>query len=194
LGYLSELNVRDDLWTPLRKQLVGVWNVSSQTWIIKKDKIEFDWVPSVCTISIEPVGGKLNLHFEVSKSDVFEDQSFDITATTFSADARSKKLIYFYEAELQLKEPVGQAPTQMTKLDFPFLGVLRIMSDKERTTVSSMKGHWYDINNGIYNLATRMGSLAGLPELTAAVEKGAVTFGGELEFTLNAEASKSMRK
>jgi hypothetical protein len=180
LGYLSELNVRDDLLTPLRKELVGFWKVRSQSWRLEEGKIQFGWVVSYCTIGIEQLGGKLILHFELSDSDVFKDQKIDITATAFSFDGANRKLVYFYETELELKKPIGTPPDQITKVDFPFLGVLKIEFENEK--VSSMNGHWYDINNGVYNLARRMETLGGLDELRHAVENGAVTFGGVLEF------------
>jgi hypothetical protein len=180
LGYLSELNVRDDLLTPLRKELVGYWEVRSQTWRIEQGKIEFGWATSHCTIGIQQVSGKLLLHFELRKSDIFEDQEFDITATTFSFEGAKRKLVYFHEAELKLKKPLGTPPDQITKIEFPFLAVLKIESENEK--VNFMNGYWYDINNGVYHLARRMGPISGLLELQKAVENGAVTFGGALEF------------
>ena len=135
---------------------------------------------SHCTIGIEQVSGKLVLHFDLTNSDVFKDQEFDITATTFSFDEAKRKLVYFHEAELELKEPVGTPPNQTTKIEFPFLGVLKIVSEQEK--VNSMTGQWYDINNAIYHVARRMEPLSGFPELQKALENGAVTFGGALEF------------
>jgi hypothetical protein len=48
--------------------------------------------------------------------------------------------------------------------------------------INQMQGYWYDINNCVYNLARRMSSLQGFEQLREAVEKGAVTFGGEIRF------------
>jgi hypothetical protein len=120
------------------------------------------------------------MHFELRDSDIFVNQQLDVTATTFSLDGANRKLIYFYETELDLKKPVGTPPDQLTKIDFPFLGVLKLEFDNEK--VDSMNGHWYDINNGVYNLARRMQQLTGVHELSQAVENGAVTFGGALQF------------
>jgi monoterpene epsilon-lactone hydrolase len=181
LGYLSQLNARDDLLTPLRRKLVGIWQVRTQSWRIEPGKIEFGWVVSHCAIRIEPIGGKLLLRFDLSNSDVFKDQKIEITTTAFSFDGANRKLVYFYETVLELKEPVGSPPDQISKIDFPFLGVLKIEFD-ENEKVNFMSGHWYDINNGIYSLARRMNNLQGITELSDAVEHGAVTFGGVIEF------------
>jgi hypothetical protein len=177
LGYVSQINTRDDLLTPLRKKLIGVWDVHSQSWTIEPDKIEFGWTKSSCTIKIEPLGGKLVLQFKISKSDIFKDQEINIITTAFSFDGAARKLVYFYDTQLELKAPIDK----ITKIDFPFLGVLTIKFEEDET-VREMEGHWYDINNGVYNLARRMDHLTGLPELTKAVENGAVTFGGAIEF------------
>ena len=181
VGYVSQLNARDDLLTPLRKKLVGLWEVRSQSWTVQPGKITFGWIVSHCTIKIEPIGGKLLLQFEILKSDIFKDQRIDITTTAFSFDGAARKLIYFNEAQLDLKNPVGIPPDNITKIDFPFLGVLTIHFDDEER-VNFMEGHWYDINNGVYNLARRMNNLDGLAHLSEAVEKGAATFGGAIEF------------
>jgi hypothetical protein len=159
---------------------VGFWEVRSQTWTIEQGKIEFGWAVSHCSIDIEQLSGKLLMHFELSNSDVFKDQKIDITATSFSFNGVTRKLVYFYETELDLRRPLGTPPDQIAKLDFPFLGVLTIKFDNER--INYMSGRWYDVNNGIYNLARRMGPLIGFQELQQAVENGAVTFGGVLEF------------
>jgi hypothetical protein len=179
-GYMSEINTRDDFLTPLRKNLVGFWQVRTQSWRIEKEEIDFGWVVSHCTIGIEQLSGKLIIHFDISDSDLFKNQSIDITATTFSFDGPTRKLIYFYEAEFELLNPIGEGGDQITKVDFPFLGVLKMVIDNEK--VDFMEGHWYDINNGVYFLARRMKQLAGLDQLRTAVENGAVTFGGALEF------------
>jgi hypothetical protein len=181
VGYLSAINVRDDLLTPLRKKLVGYWQVSNQSWMLHPQKIEYDWAKSYSTIGIEPVSGKLLIHFEISDSDIFKDQAFNVTATTFSLDAASRKLIYFYETTLELKHPIGNPPDQITSVHFPFLGVLKMITEDDGR-INEMTGHWYDINNSIYNLARRMQSLDGFEKLSEAVEQGAVTFGGELRF------------
>lgn len=177
LGYVSQINTRDDLLTPLRKKLIGVWDVRSQSWTIQPNKIEFGWVRSVCTIKIEPLGGKLLLQFKIVNSDIFKDQDINIITTAFSFDGAARKLVYFYDVQLELKEPIDS----MNKIDFPFLGVLTIRFEDDES-VKTMEGHWYDINNGVYNLARRMNNPSGLPELTKAVENGAVTFGGAIEF------------
>ena len=136
---------------------------------------------SHCVISIEPIGGKLLLRFEIANSDVFKDQKIDVATTAFSFDGANRKLIYFYETELELKNPVGAPPDQIKTIGFPFLCVLKIdFDDSEK--VNSMRGHWYDINNSIYNLARRFDNLTGLADLSEAVENGAVTFGGAVEF------------
>jgi hypothetical protein len=181
MGYLSRLNVRDDLLTPLRRKLVGAWEVRSQSWEIHPDKIEFGWVISVCVISIGSVSGKLSMRFEIRKSDIFKDQDIDIVTTAFSGDGSATKLVYFHETQLELKEDVRLPNDPVSKIDFPFLGVLQI-KPSETGSINFMTGHWYDINNGVYNLARRMNHLKGLQDLSQAVEKGAVTFGGSIEF------------
>jgi hypothetical protein len=190
VGYFSLLNARDDLLTPLRKKLVGIWKVRTQSWRIEQGKIAFGWVQSNCIISIESLAGKLVLRFEVRDSDVFKDQDIDITTTAFSFQGVDTKLIYFFETLLELKEPVGIPPDQVSEVKFPFLGVLRLKFESEQK-VNSMSGYWYDIDNAIYNLARRMGHLQGFDDLREKVEQGAVTFGGRLEFTRLAAPEQS---
>jgi hypothetical protein len=174
VGYLSAVNARDDLLTPMRKKLVGYWEVNNQSWMLHEKKIEYGWAKSHSTIGIETVSGKLLMHFEISDSDIFKDQSFNVTATTFSLDAAARKLVYFYEVVLELKKPIGTPPDLINSVQFPFVGVLKMIAEDDGR-INNMQGHWYDINNCIYNLARRMQSLEGFEQLRDALEKGAVT-------------------
>jgi hypothetical protein len=115
LGYLSELNTRDDLLTPLRKELVGFWEVRSQSWRIDRGKIEYGWIVSHCTIGIEQLGGKLLMHFDLSNSDVFRDQDINVTATAFSFDGAVRKLIYFYEPSWNCGHRLARLLTRLQK-------------------------------------------------------------------------------
>ena len=71
MGYLSNLQLKDDILSPVRRKLVGYWEVRAQTWKIDREQIVQAYVVTHCTIGIEDVGRKLILHFDVTDSDVF---------------------------------------------------------------------------------------------------------------------------
>jgi hypothetical protein len=89
--------------------------------------------------------------FDVTESDVFADQSLDITNVMIAFQGEPKKLIYFQDHELMLKNPVGTGSNQIASARFPFLGVLNINSRNDN--IDEMTGLWYDIDNSILNLA-----------------------------------------
>jgi hypothetical protein len=180
-GYMSDLRTKEDILSPLRKKIVGYWQVRAQTWMIEEGHIRRENNISFCTIGIEDIGRKLTMHFEVRGSDVFKDQVIDITNIALSYPGEPTRLIYFHEFDLNLKEEIGIGPDKRNSINFPFLGVLRITSRGD--DISCMEGDWYDVNNSIYHLARQMPDLNGLDELTTAVENGAITFKGHLEFT-----------
>jgi hypothetical protein len=39
-GYVNDIRARDDILTPLRKKLVGMWKVDAQTWTINGDEVK----------------------------------------------------------------------------------------------------------------------------------------------------------
>jgi hypothetical protein len=178
-GYLSNLQLKEDILSPTRRKLIGIWEVRAQTWVIDHGKVVQDDIVTHCVIGIEDVGQKLILHFDVKQSDVFADQSLDITNVMIAFQGEPKKLIYFNDHELQLRTPVGSGNDVTVK--FPFLGVLNINSRND--TIDQMVGVWYDIDNSIFNLARRMPDLKGLDELTSGVDKGSITFKGALTFS-----------
>jgi hypothetical protein len=180
VGYLSNLQLKEDILSPMRDKLVGIWEVKAQTWKIDHTEIVQDEVTTYCTIGIEDVGRKLILHFKVKDSDIFANQSMDITNVMIAFVGEPKKLIYFQDNELTLKEPVGSGANQITTARFPFLGVLNIISENDQ--VSEMTGVWYDIDNSVLNLARRIPQLKGLDELVHQVEMGSITFKGALSF------------
>jgi hypothetical protein len=168
-GYVSDLRTRDDILTPLRKKLVGIWRVRAQTWQIENGQIENGYSVTFCTIAIEDIGRKLVMHFKIQNSDVFKDQEFDVTAITLGYQGQPRQLIYFHESELTLKDPIGSGVEELTKLKFPFLGVLDVLV--KDGVVKAMEGRWYDIDNSMYNLARRIPDLKGFGELRACLKR-----------------------
>jgi hypothetical protein len=179
-GYLSNLQSKEDILSPVRRKLIGYWEVKAQTWKIDRDQIVRANVVTHCTIGIEDVGRKLILHFDITDSDVFADQSLDITNVMIAFQGDPKKLIYFQDHDLTLRAPVGTGTNQIITVRFPFLGVLNINSRNEQ--IDEMSGLWYDIDNSIFSLARRMPGLKGLDELVQGIEQGSITFKGALSF------------
>ncbi|TKW79536.1 MAG: hypothetical protein DI543_04720 [Bradyrhizobium icense] len=180
VGYLSNLQLKEDILSPMRQKLVGIWEVRAQTWKIDRTEIVQEDVVTHCTIGIEDVGKKLILHFDVTNSDIFADQSLDITNVMIAFVGEPKKLIYFQDNELTLKQPIGEGADRITTARFPFLGVLNVSSRNDQ--VNEMIGVWYDIDNSVLNLARRIPDLRGMDELVHQVEMGSITFKGALTF------------
>ncbi|MCA1372057.1 MULTISPECIES: hypothetical protein [unclassified Bradyrhizobium] len=179
-GYLSNLQLKEDILSPIRQKLVGIWEVRALTWKIDRTEIVQAEVVTHCTIGIEDVGRKLILHFEITNSDIFSDQSLDITNVMIAFVGEPKKLIYFQDHELTLREPIGTGPNQVTTARFPFLGVLNISTKNDE--INEMSGLWYDIDNSVFNLARRIPDLRGMDDLMKELEKGSITFKGPLAF------------
>jgi hypothetical protein len=180
-GYLSSLQMKEDILSPIRRKLVGYWEVRAQTWKIEQNEIVQANVVTHCTIGIEDVGRKLILHFDITNSDVFADQCMDITSVMIAFQGEPNKMIYFQDHDLQLRTPVGSGSDQVVSVRFPFLGVLNIISRSGE--INEMTGVWYDIDNSIFNLARRIPGLKGFEDLAHDIEAGSVTFKGALAFT-----------
>jgi hypothetical protein len=71
--------------------------------------------------------------FDITDSDVFADQSLDITNVMIAFQGEPKKLIYFQDHVLMLKNPGrGPAPTRLRAISFPGCA-------QHRSTTTSMK-------------------------------------------------------
>jgi hypothetical protein len=92
-----------------------------------------------------------------------------------------KKLVYFWDSDLELKQPIPDGAGSVQRISFPFVAVLDFKIENEQ--VNRMSGYWYDINNSLFNLAMKIGDLKGIEELKNAVSRGAITFKGSTEFT-----------
>jgi hypothetical protein len=179
-GYLSNLQLKEDILSPIRQKLVGIWEVRATTWKIDRSEIVQDEVVTHCRIGIEDVGRKLILHFEIKSSDIFADQSLDITNVMIAFVGEPKKLIYFQDHDLALRAPIGIGANQITAVRFPFLGVLNINSRDDE--INEMQGLWYDIDNSVFNLARNIPGLKGMDELIKKLESGSITFKAPLSF------------
>jgi hypothetical protein len=120
------------------------------------------------------------MHFELKNSDIFRDQALDVKNIMLSYQSEPRELIYFHDLELALRTPIGYGADQIAKLRFPFLGMLTIIVRNEK--VNRMEGHWFDIDNSIFNFARRIPGLNALQDVSQALERGAITFKGSLEF------------
>jgi hypothetical protein len=179
-GYLSNLQLKEDILSPIRQKLVGIWEVRAQTWKLDRSEIVAADVVTHCTIGIEDVGRKLILHFDITDSDIYADQSLDITNVMIAFVGEPKKLIYFQDQELTLRTPIGSGSAQIATARFPFLGVLNI--HYRNNEINEMSGLWYDIDNSVFNLARRIPDLKGMDQLIDKLEKGSITFKGALSF------------
>jgi hypothetical protein len=179
-GYLSNLQLKEDILSPIRQKLVGIWEVRAQTWKLDRSEIVQADVVTHCTIGIEDVGHKLILHFDITDSDIYADQSLDITNVMIAFVGEPKKIIYFQDHDLTLKTAIGTGVNQIATVRFPFLGVLNINSRNDE--INEMTGLWYDIDNSVLSLARRIPDLKGMDQLIERLEKGSVTFKGALSF------------
>lgn len=179
-GYRSDRESRDDILSPIRRKLVGYWQVDAHTWSIQDDKIEFNRNRTFCTIGIEDIGRKLTMHFDITNSDIFSDQALDITNVIIAFNSTPKKLIYFFDNVLNLKRPIGSGSEMKVGISFPFLAVLNMSYINEK--IDDMNGIWYDVDNTILNIAKKIPGLDGVEKLNEAVGQGAITFRGALNF------------
>ncbi len=134
----------------------------------------------VCTIGIEAVGRKLYLHFKISESELFRDVEFDVTSLSIQYQTEPKQLMYFHDTQLRLRQPIVTDKETIDKISFPIVVVLEFSVKNEKVTM--MSGTWYDVDNMIYYLATRLPMAQKAGELENALNFGATTFKGHVEF------------
>jgi hypothetical protein len=179
-GFLSDLWSRDDILSPIRRKLVGDWSVRVQTWKIANNTIELEYISEFCTIGIDDFGRKLFMHFEIKHSDVFSNANIDVVNINIQYQTSPMKLMYFYEADLELKKPLSEVPGALNKVIFPVVAVIEFKIENEK--INKMSGVWYDIDNSMYSLALKMPGLVGIQALQNAVSHGSITFRGTIEF------------
>jgi hypothetical protein len=179
-GYLNDLRAREDILTPLREKLRGVWEVRFQTWRFDHGPARLDYLREVCTIGIEAVGRKLYLHFKITDSELFQNTEFDVTSLSIQYQTEPKQLMYFHDTQLVLRQPIVTSDQTIDRISFPIVVILDFSVKNEQVT--KMSGTWYDVDNMIYYIATRLPSVQKTEELKAALNSGATTFKGRVEF------------
>jgi hypothetical protein len=179
-GFISDLWSRDDILSPIRRKLVGDWTVRVQTWKIANDAIELEHINEFCKIGIDDFGRKLFMHFQIRHSDVFEDSNIDVVNINIQYQTNPMKLVYFYDADLELKKPLSNEPGASKKIAFPIVAVIDFKIENEK--INKMSGIWYDVDNSMYNLALKIPGLAGIEALQSAVSRGSITFRGAIDF------------
>ncbi len=181
LIYFLTLREREDILTPLRKKLKGIWRVNYQIW--KHDqhgKVIEDSVIEVCVIGIDISTAKLYFYIKTDAAGIYEGGEFRIDDITINPYSSPKRLTYYYNTSIRLKDEVrDKLGLKDSTLTFPVFGILNIIEENKepKSSYEKMTGYWYDLE-GIYSnvLEATFKAKNDAEECTSLPRKGLMTF------------------
>jgi hypothetical protein len=169
----------EDIYTPLRKMVKGIWRVTYQTWGYDEDgKVVEHSSVEVCTIGIDITTAKLYFRIQINASDLYEACELRIDDIAINPSSSPKRLAYYYLMNMKLRDDkrilLGLDNSQVS---FPIFGILRLDEDRKGDLYEKMEGEWYDLNDTYSDqLEQLFKQKLGDVELPSLPRRGMMTF------------------
>ena len=155
LLYSQNVKEYTDVYSVVRKRLAGGWLVTYQQNVSTGPRFSSTAPNIACRISITPTQ-KLQLEFDIKENDVYESGRQVITNVAIRHDYGEKyELIYYYSGFRHLRDKVASKIIEdgdfnsRDGLDIEIFGILEFLDMPNETKISSMQGHWYDLNGRV---------------------------------------------
>jgi hypothetical protein len=150
---------REDIYTSVRKQLVGGWTMEIQTW---QRESNGKWIattieyPVIFSISKET--RKLAMDFDQRTGRIFESTRFSTTKIALNKkDEEWYSLFVVVTPDQILQQQYKESPIPGTRIRMPILFDLEFSCGK--SGISDIKGQWYDLHNIIMRVMYVNGSV-----------------------------------
>jgi hypothetical protein len=149
--YLLLRREGDDIYSVLRKKLVGNWSCNFESVLLKeRGNFEVGTVVRTATIGIQPTTRKLSITFSQFESDLFSTRTFNLVGSAIDQRGDRYNLTIFGEYD-QLVQPDIESISGRQEVVMPVLYSLHFYLD-ENEEVRTMEGLWFDLENVVVRM------------------------------------------
>ncbi len=185
-------NYADDLLTPYREQIVGVWAIhtSFPFWNPAMQKVLPFTRETNCVVGIN-TKHKLTFQFSIQNSQIFEHHDVAVDLISINVDRKPYQLVYFSQHKVKIKGPLAdqlrlsRAESELTQKTFVYLEYEPESDGKVRR----LKGTWYDLDVATTGILNKLQSL--MAGGTAASGLPPVPNTGRVEFEKKESSASS---
>ena len=158
LLYSQYAREADDLYSGVRKKLIGNWRVVYEVEPGQRVAGGFERLGEVvCKITLNPAQ-KLEIHYDISNNPLFEDGAETIRAIGLTHDAGAKYwLTYHYKKNQVLSQQLSQLLVddkdhQLTELGVEIFANLQFEDTLTKNPIMAFAGQWFDLNGNLIRL------------------------------------------
>jgi hypothetical protein len=159
LLYSQFANEAGDLYSDLRKKLVGNWKVQYELTPGQRVLSQWGRLPEMtCAIALNPVQ-KLEIHYDVSDNPLFENAREVIQAISLTHDVANRYwLSYYYKMDRTVSSKLSKilrnegSDHPRTQLEVEVFANLRFEDARTKQPLEEFEGQWYDLNGNLIRL------------------------------------------
>jgi hypothetical protein len=148
VGFLYFLFDRehDDVYSIVRRKLVGYWTCTFSTVLLKDDgTVDNGQVVRNARIGIDPTTKKLAITFSQLDGDLFKNRAFNLVGAGVNRTDNSYHLTIFGTYDQVVQDDV-ESISGRREVIMPVLYSLKFFA-VEDSSVDEMEGSWYDLEN-----------------------------------------------
>jgi hypothetical protein len=159
LLYSQFMSEAGDLYSSLRKKLVGNWSVQYEVAPGQRVRNQWEALPAInCSIALNPAQ-KLEIHYDVKGNPLFADASEVIQVISLTHDVANKYWFsYYYKKDRdvtpQLSTMLLNAANDhpLTSIEIEIFANLQLEDVRAKKTIDALEGQWFDLNGNLIRL------------------------------------------
>lgn len=148
--YLLLRKEGDDIYSEIRKKLVGKWECTFDTVLLKDRSFETGTVERTASIRIHPTTRKLSVSFNQVESDFFLTRTFNLVGSAIDQRGDRYNLTIFGEYDQRVQTGLRSISGRQ-EVVMPVLYSLHFYLD-EKEQINQMDGLWFDLENVILRM------------------------------------------
>lgn len=177
MSYLAVQRELDDVYSWLRKKLVGAWNIQLESWhYAENDNWDRCWMIYTADLSIQPKDEKLVAVINQRGHELFEDRDFKTSIVHVEEHAGSYRIVCTFMMKQTVRsEFIATLPTH--EYSMTILMVFNLATNA-KDAIGSLNGYWYDVDNVMWKIVSELRTDTQAEALFEAFGSGVNSFQG----------------
>jgi hypothetical protein len=159
LLYSQFMTEAGDLYSPLRKKLVGNWSVQYELAPGQRVQNQWEALPAIiCSVALNPAQ-KLEIRYDVRDNPLFADASEIIQVISLTHDSANKYWFsYYYQKSRNVTARLSEMLVNdandhpLTNISIEVFANLQFEDVRAKKTIDTFEGQWFDLNGNLIRL------------------------------------------
>jgi hypothetical protein len=178
LIYFQSFKEGTDYFTPLRKRLVGFWQMEYETFDYEQDgSLKGILMSNAAIVQIDETTHKLFLRIKILETDIYNECDLRTDDVTINTQLFPKRMTYYHDLRIQLKDSAKiKMSNRDSEMRAPILVVLDINEDPQVDAINNLSGTWYDLNGAFASLIEEFAKASNIATTERVPTRGEIRF------------------